>query len=68
MHVIRHNITRSATALGIVGLLGLGSLRSLQATPPASSFGVWDRGSSFDPKDYPFLKGLAFTQRWADLE
>ncbi|MBX7211171.1 MAG: hypothetical protein K1X78_22890 [Verrucomicrobiaceae bacterium] len=39
-----------------------------KAAPPPSAFGVWDRGSSFDPKDHPFLKGLAFTQRWADVE
>lgn len=68
MHVLRHHIVRYATAIGIVGLLGLGSLQPLHATPPASSFGVWDRGSSYDPLDYPFLKGLAFNQAWADIE
>jgi hypothetical protein len=68
MHVILRPLVHSATVLGIVGLLGLGSLRSLQATPPANSFGVWDRGSSYDPNDYPFLKGLAFNQAWADIE
>ena len=36
--------------------------------PPPSAFGVWDRGSSFDPKDHPFLKGLAFNQAWAEVE
>lgn len=68
MHVLRRHLVRCATVLGIVGLLGLGSLRPLSATPPANSFGVWDRGSSYDPQDYPFLKGLAFNQAWADIE
>ncbi len=61
-------ITRSARVLGFVGLFGLGALGVLHGTPPASSFGVWDRGSTYDPKDHPYLKGLAFNQTWADLE
>ena len=68
MHVSLRNIVRSVTALGVVGLLGLGTLQSLRASPAARSFGVWDRGSSFDPKDYPFLRGLAFNEKWADIE
>ncbi|MFM9032245.1 MAG: beta-galactosidase, partial [Opitutaceae bacterium] len=64
--MIRHRIARSAKALGVVGLFGL--LCSLRATPPPSSFGVWDRGNTYDPKDYPFLKGLAFNQDWARIE
>ena len=39
-----------------------------QAVPPPNSFGVWDRGDKFDRSDYPFLKGLAFTKTWADVE
>ncbi len=39
-----------------------------QLSPPPSAFGVWDRGDTFDPREYPFLKGFAFNQRWADLE
>ncbi|MCE2862211.1 MAG: beta-galactosidase [Opitutaceae bacterium] len=66
MHVIRHLIARSAQALGVVGLFAL--LCPLRATPPPSSFGVWDRGNAYDPKDYPFLKGLAFNQDWAGIE
>lgn len=66
MHLIRHLIARSAKALGVVGLFAL--LCPLRATPPPSSFGVWDRGNAYDPKDYPFLKGLAFNQDWAGIE
>lgn len=61
-------IARSTTVLGWVGLLGTSLLLSLQAAPPPTAFGVWDRGSSFEPKDYPFLRGLAFNQKWADVE
>ncbi len=38
------------------------------AVPPPSSFGVWDRGDKFNRTEYPFLKGLAFTQSWAEVE
>ena len=54
--------------LSLIGMVGICSFSSLQAAPPPSAFGVWDRGSSFDPKDYPFLKGVAFTGNWADIE
>ena len=54
--------------LCLMALIGVSCLGSVQAAPPPAAFGVWDRGSSFDPKDYPFLKGLAFNQKWADLE
>jgi hypothetical protein len=46
--------------LRLIGLIGIGAPLSIHAVPPTSAFGVWDRGSSFDPKDHPFLKGLAF--------
>ena len=39
-----------------------------QFSPPPSAFGVWDRGDTFDPREYPFLKGFAFNQSWADVE
>ena len=52
----------------VILLVGIGSLGTVQAVPPSIAFGVWDRTSTFDPKDYPFLKGLAFNQVWADLE
>ena len=57
-----------AKTLGLIGLLGACLLLSAHAAPPPSAFGVWDRGSSFDPKDYPFLKGLAFNEKWAEIE
>ena len=66
--VIRRPIARFTTALVFVALLGASLLRPLRAAPPSSAFGVWDRGSSFDPKDYPFLHGLAFNEKWADVE
>ena len=54
--------------LRLIGLIGACSLSSVQAAPPTSAFGVWDRSDTFDPQEYPFLKGFSFEQRWADLE
>lgn len=65
---IRCTITRSVAALVFIGVLGANLVRSVRAAPPSSAFGVWDRGSSFDPKDHPFLRGLAFYEKWADVE
>ena len=61
-------LTGSARILSLIGLIGISFLLSVHAMPPPSAFGVWDRGSSFDPKDHPFLKGLAFNEKWADVE
>jgi hypothetical protein len=45
--------------LRLIALVVACSCSSVQAVPPSIAFGVWDRTSTFDPKDYPFLKGLA---------
>ncbi|MBI5692532.1 MAG: beta-galactosidase [Verrucomicrobia bacterium] len=68
MHVIVRQFARAAQALGFAGLLAPGFVLPLPASPPANSFGVWDRGSTYDPQEYPFLKGLAFNQDWASVE
>jgi hypothetical protein len=68
LKIIRCELARFANALSLIGLIGTSFLLPVHAVPPPSAFGVWDRGSSFDPKDYPFLKGLAFNQDWADVE
>jgi hypothetical protein len=54
--------------LSMIGLIGICSFSSVQAGPPPSAFGVWDRADKFDPKDYPFIRGFSFDQRWADIE
>jgi hypothetical protein len=54
--------------LNLIGLLVVCSFALLQSAPPPSAFGVWDRADKFDPKEYPFLKGFSFDQKWADLE
>jgi hypothetical protein len=59
------NLTR---ALCLTGLIAACSFSFLEAGPPPSAFGVWDRADRFDPKDYPFIKGFSFDQRWADIE
>ena len=68
MRYLRLMIARFSMALGLVGLLGTTLLLSVHAAPPPSAFGVWDRGSSFDPADHPFLRGLAFYQKWSEVE
>jgi hypothetical protein len=44
------------------------SLSPSHAAPPPSAFGVWDRGDKFDPKQFTFIKGFSFDQRWAEIE
>jgi hypothetical protein len=61
-------LTALTRKICLIGLIGPCSLSIVNAQPPPSSFGVWDRGSSFDPQEYPFLKGLSFNSSWADVE
>ena len=68
MSPLRRLSLRSASLVGLAGLLFAAGPASLRATPPASAFGVWDRGNAYDPRDYPFLRGLAFNQQWSDIE
>lgn len=56
------------TILCIFSIIFSNCILPVHATPPHQAFGVWDRGSSFDPKDYPFLKGIAYNEKWADIE
>ena len=57
-----------AGKLVLRSLICISLISVMQAAPPPSSFGVWDRGSSFDQKEYPFLKGLTCSLRWRDVE
>ena len=68
LKIIPCELARSSKTLSLIGLIGINSLLPVQAALPPSAFGVWDRGDSFDPKEYPFLKGLSFNQSWADVE
>lgn len=65
---IHRPIARFASALALIGLLGSSVRHSVKAAPPSSAFGVWDRGSSFDPRNHPFLRGLAFNEKWSEVE
>jgi len=60
--------TALARQLGLIYMVSICLCANVRAEVPASAFGVWDRGSSFDPKEYPFLKGLTFNERWAAVE
>ncbi len=68
MKPIKFKPTYLTRTLGLIGLIVACSFSSVQAAPPPSAFGVWDRSDKFDPQDYPFLKGFSFEQRWADVE
>ena len=68
MKQIELKATGLTKTVRLIGLMVACSFALLQAAPPPSAFGVWDRTDKFDPKEYPFLKGFSFDQRWADLE
>ena len=68
MKCIYPKLTDFARKLSLLGLIGINSLSNINAKPPPSSFGVWDRGATFDPKEYPFLRGSSFDASWADME
>ena len=61
-------VTTFAIHLGGLSLIAALALTPTQAAPPPSAFGVWDRGDTFDPKEYPFVKGFSFGQKWAQVE
>ena len=68
---MKHNTSPLTSLVGKISLIGLittSSLSLVQAAPPPSSFGVWDRGYSFDSKEYPFLKGMTFNSTWDKIE
>ena len=67
MKIIYCELARSAKALGLIDLVGISSLLSVHAAPPPSAFGVWG-DASFDPKNHPFLKGVACTLVWEQVE
>jgi len=68
MKYVNPLLTVLARKISLIGLIGTCSLSIVKAEPPPSSFGVWDRGDTFDPEEYPFLKGLSFNESWADIE
>ncbi|MCY2989755.1 MAG: T9SS C-terminal target domain-containing protein [Planctomycetota bacterium] len=52
----------------LVTALLLAPLAELKAEPLPSSFGVWDRGETKDPKEYSFLKGTSCDAPWDSVE
>jgi hypothetical protein len=60
--------TTLARELALISMACIYSAANIKAEVPVEAFGVWDRGSSFDPKEYPFLKGLSFNSTWAEVE
>ncbi|MCL4401804.1 MAG: beta-galactosidase [Acidobacteria bacterium] len=68
MNLIRSLLSFLFRKLAPVCLAGAIALGAVWAEVPVNSFGVWDRGASFDPKQYPFLKGLSFNATWGEVE
>jgi hypothetical protein len=65
---ILFGLTALTRKLRFLSLTGISFFSVVQAAPPPNSFGVWDRGDSFDPKEYSFLKGFSLNQSWSDVE
>ncbi|MCX7012028.1 MAG: beta-galactosidase [Candidatus Sumerlaeota bacterium] len=57
-----------AREISLIGLIVACALSIVQAEPPASSFGVWAKGVTFDPTDYPFVRGWTADLPWSDVE
>lgn len=57
-----------AGKLILIGVISASSLSLVQAAPPLGSFGVWAKGVTFDPKDYPFVKGWTADLPWSEVE
>ena len=68
MKYIHPSLTVLARKMCLISMIITCSIAAAKAAPPPSSFGVWDRGATFDPKDYPFLKGSSFDASWNDVE
>lgn len=68
MSLIRSFSSLLSRRLTLVCLAGAVALATVRAEVPASFFGVWARDDSFDPKQYPFLKGFAFNAAWREVE
>jgi len=49
-------------------MLLISSLFTLNATPRIESFGVWDRGETKDPREFPFLRGTSCDAPWNEVE
>lgn len=57
-----------AKSLPLLALIVACFVSAMHAALPPSAFGVWDRGDTFDPREYPFIRGFAFGQKWSDVE
>jgi len=68
MKLIRFQFTGFARALRLIGLIAMSSFFALQAAPLRSSFGVWDRGETMDPKVYPYVRGTGCDANWNSVE
>ena len=68
MPLTLRKVATIASRLSVLSLLAMLSPARALAAPPPSAFGVWDRSDNISSKDFPFIKGFSFGQRWADIE
>ena len=57
-----------AVKISLLCLFGVVASSPLNAEPLRSSFGVWDRGETKDPREYPFIRGTSCDAPWDEVE
>jgi len=57
-----------AKKISLICLISTCYCSMVEAEPPTSAFGVWDRGETKDPHEYPFLKGTSCDAPWDSVE
>jgi len=67
---IKAGLLLSALAwrLSLFGAIAASSLSLVRADAPVNTFGVWAKGVTFDPQEYPFVKGWTADLPWSDVE
>ncbi len=68
MKILRRRWFAGFGTTALLGWCGLGLSAPVHALPPASAYGVWDRGEAQDPREYPFLRGTAADAPWDIVE
>ena len=68
MKLMRLKLHGFARKIQFIGLIGISSLSAINAAPLPSSFGVWDRGETVDPKVYPYVRGTGCDAPWDEIE
>ena len=68
MKCIHPLLTVFSRTICLIGLIFTCLSSMINAAPLPSSFGVWDRGETQDPKEYPFIRGTSCDAPWDSVE